>query len=78
MRSPPATLLVELLRPLELKTSGASRSCTATLGTCGTGNFRWDPSGLLMISERDMPVLGPLLTAAGADVLEALGNCASG
>lgn len=75
MRSPPAMLLDEELRPLVLKPSGANKSCTATLGTWGTGSFRWFPSGLLMMSDKDMPVLTPLVgPLAGGG----LGNCCSG
>lgn len=73
MRSPPATLLEEELRPLVLNPSGESKSCTAILGTWGTGSFRWDPSGLLIMSDKVMPGFeGLAVVGAG------LGNWASG
>ena len=53
----PATLALAELRPLLLNPSlGASKSWTATLGTCGTGSFLL-PSGLLIMSVNERPWL---------------------
>jgi hypothetical protein len=55
-RSPPATELFVDEDIEENPVGGLSMSCTATLGTCGTGNLRCVPSGLDMMSV----MLGPM------------------
>lgn len=55
-RSPPATELFVDEDIEEKPVGGLSMSCTATLGTCGTGNLRCVPSDFDMMSV----MLGPM------------------